>query len=450
MIALNILLILILIALNGFFVSIEFAAVASRKSKIELLAKEDNKAAEIVKSWIESTSTRDHLIAASQLGITIVSLALGAVGENTFAVILEPLFSDFNFPESMHSLNSLISALPLILSLVIVTSVHVVFGEQVPKVATLHNPERFALFGAYPMKWFAMIFKWFVDILDWSTRHVLKILGLEPGEGHVLVYSVDEIKHIVDESEEVGVLEEPEKEMLHAIFDIGDMLARQVMMPRTEILAVKADTSLEECIRLATDSPFTKFPVYENDLDHIIGIIYIKDILRALQDPEKHNTTARFLVREGLFVPETITVKALLEQFRVSHQHIAIVLDEYGGTSGLVTLEDVMREIVGEVSDFLDFSQPEIQTMPDGSVSLNGIALIDEVNEELGLNLEEPNYDTIAGYVLGKLERIPHLGDVVEENGVRLRVDEMDGMRIAKLTLSRVEQKEPPADDSDS
>jgi len=446
MILFNLILIVVLIALNGFFVSIEFAAVASRKSKIELLAKENNKAAKIVKSWIDNTATRDHLIAAAQLGITIVSLALGAVGENTFEALLEPVVSNLNFPEEWATLTSALSVLPLVLSLIIVTSIHVVFGEQVPKVATLHSPEKFAMAGAVPMKWFSITFKWFVDILDWSTRLVLKTLGLQTGEGHMQIYTVEEIKHIVDESEEVGLLEEPDKEMLHAIFDIGDMLARQVMIPRTEIMAMKDDTSLEECIELAINSPYTKFPVYKNDLDHIIGILYIKDVLRVLQDEKKHKTTAKSLVHEALFVPETLTVKALLEQFRITRQHIAIVLDEYGGTTGLVTLDDVMREIVGEVNDFFDVSQPEIQPMPDGSVVLSGIALIDEVNEELDLHLQEPNYDTIAGYVLGRLGRIPQKGDVVEAEGIRLIVEEMDGLRIAKLRLVRlpVEQSQQP------
>ncbi|MCD6401398.1 MAG: HlyC/CorC family transporter [Anaerolineales bacterium] len=442
MIIWNLILILVLVALNGFFVAIEFSAVASRKSRIELLAKENNKSAKIVESWLESTATRDRLIAGSQLGITIVSLALGAVGENTFEAILEPFFHNVTLPQGLQSLKSIFAALPLVVSLIIITSVHVIFGEQVPKVATLHAPEKFALLGAHPMKWFETIFKWFVDILDWSTRQVLKLMGLKHGGGHSLVYTVEEIKHIVDESEEVGVLEEPDKEMLHAIFDIGDMLARQVMIPRTEVLAFRADTSIEESIHLATESPFTKFPVYEKDLDHIVGIVYIKDILRVLQDPEKHNYTVKNLMHEGLFVPETLSVKALLQQFRIRRQHIAIVLDEYGGTAGLVTLEDVMREIVGEVSDFFDISQPEIQSMPDGSVIIDGIALLDEVNEELGLNLVEPNYDTIAGYVLGRLDRLPKQGDVVEIDGIRIKVAEMDGMRISKLVLNHIPKDE--------
>ncbi len=445
----NFLLILVLVALNGFFVSVEFAAVASRRSRLELMVVEGSRAGEIVKRWLDSPADRDRLIAAAQLGITIVSLALGAVGENTFEALLAPYFHSLSLTPAFTSLEPLLTILPLIFSLIIVTSLHVILGEQVPKVAALHMPERFALLLAPPMHVFSITFKWFVNILDWATRHTLKLFGLEAVGEHSVMYTVEELKQIVTESEEGGIIETPEREMLHAIFDFGNILVRQVMNPRTEIVALEADTPLEESISLAIDTTFSKFPVYENDLDHILGIVHIRDLLRARQDPARRNCLARSLVSEALFVPETLPIKNVLQEFRKRRQHIAIVLDEYGGTAGVVTLEDIMEEIVGEVSDPYDSPHPEIFVRPDGEVIIEGLALMDEVNEKLGISLSDPHYDTIAGYVLGKLNRMPEVGDVVEiGDGLRLTVIKMDGLRIEQLALHRGEQSAPSAADS--
>jgi len=218
-----------------------------------------------------------------------------------------------------------------------------------------------------------------------------------------------------------------------------------VMIPRTEMIAVEADTPLDEIITLATKTTYTKLPVYEDNLDQVLGIVHVKDLLRARQSPDCEECTARTLMREPVFVPETISVSALLGQFRENRQHIAIVLDEYGGTAGLVTLEDLLEEIVGEVSDPFDRINPEIQPLPDGSVMIDGLALIEEVNQRLNLVLQDPNYDTIAGYLLGKLGRIPRVGDAVEGDGVRLKVESMDGLRIARLSLIRSNSPPQPS-----
>lgn len=443
MFAWNFLLILLLVALNAFFTSVEFAAVASRKSRIDLLADEGNPAAGIVKSWLENPLSRSRLIAACQLGITIVSLTLGAVGENTFQALLTPTFSRITLPSNFQRLTSLLAALPLVLSLIIITSIHVVLGEQVPKVATLRQPERIAMLGARPMRLFGKVFKWFIDIMDWATRIVLRIFGLKPVGEHSLIYTVDELKLMINESEEGGIIEQPAREMLESVFDFGELLVRQVMVPRTEIVAFEADTKLDEIISTVTNHTFTKLPVYEDDLDQIIGILHVKDVLRAMSQPDCQDTTAREMARDTLYIPETLPVNDLLHQFRHNRQHIAIVLDEFGGTAGLVTLEDLLEEIVGEVSDPFDEASPEIQNQPDGSVLIDGLTLIESVNQSLELNLQDPHYDTIAGYFLGKLGHIPNVGDMVESGGVRLQVKSMDGLRIAQLGLVRLNDAPP-------
>ncbi len=437
----NFVIILVLIALNGFFVSVEFAAVTSRRAKIELLAEQGNKQAQIVKGWLENPAARDRLIAASQVGITVVSLALGAAGEKAFEALLAPYFNGLVLPKNLSSLGPILAALPLTISLIIVTSLHVVLGEQVPKVATLHNPEGFALLAARPMQIFTRIFKWFIGLLDLSTRQILSVIGLQMVGEHAVMYSVEELKQILTESEEGGVIEAPAREMMDAIFGLDELLIRQVMIPRTEILAVEADMPLDEVLQLVTQTSYTKLPVYENDLDQIAGILHVKDLLRSLLKDGHKDATVRTLMREAVFVPETLSVTGVLQQFRRDRQHIAIVLDEYGGTAGLVTLEDLLEEIVGEVSDPFDKITPQFQTRPDGTVLVDGLALIEEVNQQLGLNLENPDYDTIAGYMLGALGRIPRVGDVLEKDGLRLRVETMDGLRIASICLVR----KPPA-----
>lgn len=439
----NLILILILVALNAFFASTEFAAVASRRARLELIAEEGSRSAEIVRSWLLNPAARDRLIAASQLGVTIVSLALGAVGENTFQALLVPFFDNLALPVNLSILEPILTILPLVLSLLIMTSLHVVLGEQVPKVTTLRNPERVALFAARPFTLFSQVFKWFIDILDWATRMILRLIGVQLSSGHSLLYTVQELKLIMNESEAGGVIETPEREMLHAVFDFGDLLVRQVMIPRTEIIAVEADLPLEEILTLITESTYTKFPVYDDTLDQILGVVHAMDILITMQEPGWQQRTVRALVREPLFIPETISVSSLLRQMRDRHQHIAIVLDEYGGTAGLVTLEDLLEEIVGEVSDPFDHPTPEFQTLPDGSVLIDGMTLIEDVNMYLGLDLNEPDYDTIAGFVLGKLGHIPTEKEILESDNVRLQVETMDGLRIAWVRLTHLPENKP-------
>jgi CBS domain containing-hemolysin-like protein len=446
MIFLNIAFIFVLIGLNGFFVAVEFAAVASRRARLDLMAAADSNEAKLVRAWLEDPSARERLIAATQLGITLVSLALGAVGEKTFAAILEPYFEGVHFPGAFDFLDTILPAVPLVVSLTLVTAFHVVLGEQVPKVAVLRVPEQFALAAAPVMQVFNTIFKGFIDLLDWATRMVLKLLGLPATSTHATVFTAEEIKEIVSGPEVEGVIEEPERKMLSAVLDFGELVVRQVSLPRTEIVAVEADQPIREAIQLATEHAITKMPVYEDNLDQVIGIVHVRDILARMVVGSLDGCTARDLAREALFVPETISVNDLLREFRARRMHIAIVMDEFGGTYGLVTLEDLLEEIFGEVGDPFDHGAPNVQPQPDGSSLLDGMMLIDEVNEHFGLSLSDPNYDTIAGYILGKLGRIPKVADVVEdpEQAISLQVTVMDHLRIAQVSIRHLKTPEPP------
>lgn len=428
---LGLVVVVFLVLLNGFFVAAEFSLVTVRQTRITELVDQGNATAETVQKALENP---DRVIAATQLGITLASLGLGWIGEPALSHLIEPIIELFPIelrPGLSHSLSAG-------LAFTIITFLHVVVGELAPKSIALQNPEGTSMVVARPTLWSERLFKPFIWALNGTGNALLRLVGVQPASGHELVHSVEELKMVITASTEVGVVAQQESELLHAIFEFGDLLVRQVMIPRTEIIAVEADLPLEQITPLITESTYTKFPVYDDNLDDILGIVHVKDLLHRMQEPGWQNSTARTLVRESLYVPETLPVSALLRQLRDERQHIAIVLDEFGGTGGLVTLEDLVEEILGEVSDPFDRFTPEIETLPDGSIMIDGLTLIEDVNKHLDLDLSDPAYDTIAGFTLGKMGRIPKVNDRVECNNVRIQVAEMDGMRIDRLKLTRL------------
>jgi putative hemolysin len=382
--------VLVFVLANGFFVAAEFSLVSVRRTRIAEMVSQGHRGARWVQRAIDNP---DKVIAATQLGITISSLALGWIGEPALAHIINPVVEWL--PTSIRSDAS--HGISAGIAFVLITFLHVVVGELAPKSIALQNPERTSLAVSRPTLWTESIFKPAIWLLNGAGNLLLRVIGVPLASGKQLTHSVEELKMLVTASTEGGVVEEDESEMLHAIFDFGELLVRQVMVPRTEIIAVEADTQLKEVAEIAIQSLYTKFPVYEDNLDQIVGVLHIKEVLRMMRDPEKDNCTAR---------------------------------------------EDLMEEIVGEVSDPFDINEPEIQTLPDGTALIDGFTLIEEVNEELELTLTDPHYDTIAGYMLGRLGRIARQGDVIESQGVRLRVVVMDGLRIARIALSRLPEVE--------
>lgn len=419
----------LLVLANGFFVAAEFSLVSVRRTRIaELVARGETNAGDVQKA-IENP---DKVIAATQLGITLASLGLGWLGEPALSHLIEPLAA--LFPQAAQS--GVSHSISAVFAFIVITFLHVVVGELAPKSIALQNPESTSLFVAGPTLWTERLFKPAIWALNGAGNALLRLFGIQPVSGHQLAHSVEELKMLVTASAEDGVVKAEERKMLHAIFDLGELMVRQVMVPRTEVIAVEADMPMNEIISLVSQSTYTKFPVYEDSLDQVVGIVHVKDLLHAMQRSDCQSCVARDFLREPLFVPETISVSALLRRFRDNRQHIAIILDEYGGTAGLVTLEDLMEEIVGEVGDPFDAINPEFETLPDGSILIDGLTLIEDVNEQLGLNLNDPYYDTIAGYVLGRLGHIPGNKEVVEGDGVRIRVIEMDELRIARISLT--------------
>lgn len=438
----EIVLILGLVALNAFFVAVEFAVIASRRARLEVLVDTQSRGIQLVRKWLEDDSAREKLIATTQFGVILSSITLGAVGVAALRDWLEPAFSATGAAQSMGALKSILAAAPLALALLLMIGIQVVFGEQVPKVTALQAPERFAVNSAAWMQVFIGIFRGFIFLLDGATRAILALFGISAnGHAHSTTFSVEDLRQMVSGTEAAGMIEPPESKMLSAVIDFGGLVARQVSVPRTEVIAIQAGLPIAEAARIVMQHGVTKLPVYDESLDQICGIVHLKDLLPALLTNDGlNNRPAGELARDALFVPESIPVNDLLVQMRARRQHMAITLDEFGGTAGLVTLEDLIEEIVGDVRDPFDVHQPDIQPLSDGTALLDGKALIEEINDAFGASLYDPDYDTIAGYMLGKLGRIAQIGDEVvdTEHGFRLRVESMDRLRIARIHLSRI------------
>ncbi|MCC6188884.1 MAG: HlyC/CorC family transporter [Anaerolineales bacterium] len=430
--------VVVLVFANGFFVAAEFALVSVRRTRVEELVRQGKTGAASVK---KALADPDRFIAATQLGITIASLGLGWLGEPALAHLIEPVISWLP-PAWIGAASHTVSAG---FAFAVITFLHVVVGELMPKSIALQRPETTALIVARPTLLTEWVFKPAIWALNGTGNFLLRLIGMRAASGHEMVHSVEELKMLVQASGEGGVLGVSERDMLDAVFDFGDLTVHEVMVPRTEMIAIGADATLDDLVRIAIKHPLTKFPVYEGDLDHILGVAHVKDVVRVQYDARR-TATVRGIMREALFVPDRLKLGDLLQEFRAKRQHMAIALDEYGGTAGLATLGDLLSQIVGEVADPFDRSGPDIQRLPDDSLLINGLTQIEAVNDVLGLALRDEHYDTIAGFVLGRLGRMARVGDTVESDGVRLKVEALDGLRIARLSLFRLRpEAQPPA-----
>jgi CBS domain containing-hemolysin-like protein len=425
---LGILPILAVLFANGFFVAAEYAVVRARKTRLEAMTHGRPGSARHALRILEQL---DRYIATTQLAITMAGIGLGWVGEPILTALLERVVGlplGFLDPGLRRSISALVS-------FVFVTFLTVVLSELVPKAVTIQYPERIALAVSRPVILTEIVFRPFIWALDTAADLVLRAFGLPPSPGSGGEYTVQELKLLMAQSEEEGVIVDTQRDMLHAVFDFGGTLVRQVMVPRTEVVAVEAVATVDELVRLAARHPFTKFPVYEGNLDHILGVVHIRDVLPALEGRVVVTKRARDLMREALFVPETTHVNDLLKRFRMRRQRMAIVLDEYGGTAGLVTLQDLLEEIVGQIREPFD-AAPDIQPQADGTSLVDGLTPIEDVNEHFRVRLRDPHYDTIAGFILGRLGRLAQVGDSITVDGVSLRVESLDGRRIARVAIS--------------
>lgn len=431
-----------LVLLNGFFVAAEFAVVTVRKTRVEQLAAAGNARARAV---VIGTQDPDRFVAICQLGITMASLALGWVGEPAIASAIEPLFG-FLPAEGAFVTGH---AVATILTFAIITFLHMILGEQVPKVAALHDSERVALLVSGPTLLFGTVVSPFIWLVGATTDAVLDVLGMRAtAEGHRVVHSVEELRLLVVQSSRAGVLEPEETAIAQRAFELGDISVRDVMIPRTEVASVPANLDLHSLIDRIVADGHSRFPVHQGNIDNVVGVVHVKDLLRALRSAGGDNGgfAVRRIMREPLFVPETLPASQLLELMRRRKRHVAIAVDEYGGTAGMVTLEDIVERLVGTMQD--EFEQPEvrIQRLDDGAYLVNGLVNLSELSEVLGIEIESDDYSTIGGRVFGMLGRRPEIGDEVADSLIRARVEALDGLRISLLRVSPTPRRGMPDD----
>ena len=418
----------VLVFANAFFVAAEFALVSLRRSRIEQMASQGSR---FGKMLLRAKDEPNRFISAAQLGITMASLALGWIGEATIATLIEPLF--LALPESLHG--PALHSVSIALSFVIITMLHIVLGEQVPKMLALQHSERTALVTVGPTELFFRAFRPFIALFTWATDVSLRALRIRKQTEHEGAITSEELELLVQTSHRAGALEDTERDLLSNVFDFADLLVHQVMVPRPEVVAVPMDASLDELLELAMASPHARFPVFEGTLDNVVGIVHIKDLLRAARDGGD-GFDLRAVLRPPLFVPETLSAGRLLAEFKGAHTTLAIVIDEYGGTAGVVTIDDLVEEIVGDVPDEFHTETPSIEPQPDGTTLVSPRLRLDEFSDLFDVPIDEDQEsETISGLVVERLGRLAKPGDIVELDRHQLAVEAVDGLRITSLRL---------------
>ena len=431
----NWLIVFVLLLVNGFFVSAEFAIVRARRAKIEQLTKDGNVDAKLALKALEDMN---FFIAAVQVGVTIASIGIGWFGSPTIEKMMDPILS--NLPSSYVYLTHTITA---VVAFLVVTFLHVVIGEQVPKCIALQYPEKISLYVAKPMDIFMTISKPFVWVLNVACNAILRLFRIPVSTARV-VHTIEDLDLMVNTSYDEGVLNETEKDMIHNVFKFSDLTAREVMIPRTDMVCVPIGMSIEELNKVATENQYTRYPVYDVDIDHITGLIHVKDLYSLSIKDEV--CPIEKIQRKVLLVPETITMDNLVREFKKNKSQMAVVVDEFGGTSGIITLEDVLEEIFGDVQDeFDEETEFDIKEIKPNHYLANGMMRLDELANYFDLpddKLEDDDVDTIAGLVVKELGRLAQLDDVVKYHEFTFTVKEVDGARITKLLVVRDESQE--------
>ena len=417
----EIVLIFVIIAWNAFFVSAEYAFVAVRRTRIDELVEEGSKSAKRVRRLLDDPA---RFISAFQVAITLSSLALGAVGEPAVSRVFEELFGNIGMLG-----DGAVAVISVILAFAIISALHVVLGEIVPKTLTLSRAESVALTVVLPVTIFMWLFWPFIWVLRGMSEALIRLMGLESPSEMRLVHSEEELKLLISASHEEGVLEAEERQLLYKVFDFAETEARQVMVPRPDVVALQVDLTPDEAIEQTLNAPYTRYPVYRETLDDLVGVVHIRHLFGArLQQSDA--TTLEAFVRPVPIVPETKKLDELLAEFRRTNTHMAIVVDEYGSTVGIATLEDVLEEIVGEINDEFDLPDRELIRLAPDRIRIEASFPIEDFNERFGGDLPDEDYTSIGGFLFGELGRPARPGDVVSHRNFRFTVREVDGPRI--------------------
>jgi magnesium and cobalt exporter, CNNM family len=422
---LRVVVIFLLVFANAIFVAAEYALVTARRNRLEERAQNGGLGARTALRLMDDPV---RFISTVQIGITVSAILLGAIGEPLLSGLMEPPLSN---------------TVAFLIAFAILTYLSVVLGELVPKAVALQRAEPIAVALSVPLDWIARIGHPVVWVLQVSANVVLRALRVKPAPAGMIAYTRDDIRHSVAAAEDVGELHEAEEEMLYKVFDFASKEVAAVMVPRPEVVAISVDMPPEEALATILDSPYTRYPVFRASLDEIVGVLHVRDLFGAMHDQGIAAVHLEEIVRPAYVVPETKDLAALLADFRREKQHLAFVIDEYGAMEGIVTLEDILEEIVGEIEDEFDLPDTSVERVDENRIRIDGTFTIDDFNEQFGTTLEEGDYHTMAGLVFGELGRQPEVGDTVAVDGLRLEVLEVDGSRIGRIEIEFGVEKQP-------
>ncbi|MED1864609.1 hemolysin family protein [Fictibacillus nanhaiensis] len=429
----NLIMVAILIALTAFFVATEFAIVKIRTTRLDQLVAEGNTKAVAARKVVGNL---DEYLSACQLGITITALGLGWLGEPTVEHLLHPLFVELDLSESVSSILSFIIAFALI------TFLHVVIGELAPKTLAIQKAEAVTLRIAKPIMFFYKIMYPFIKTLNGSARIFTGWFGLKPASEHELAHSEEELRLILSESYKSGEINQSEFKYVNNIFQFDDRTAKEIMVPRVDMVTLDQSETVKESIAVVTEENYTRYPIVDGDKDSVVGMVNMKQVLTDFVNGKNSDASLEEYVRPVIQVFETTPIHDLLLKMQKERVHMAILIDEYGGTSGLVTVEDILEEIVGEIRDeFDDDEVPDIKKVDENRTILDGKVLISEVNDLFGLNINDEDVDTIGGWILSEKMEI-HMGDEVSVENYRFKILEIDGYHVKSLEVMKVRDQE--------
>lgn len=437
-IAAKLALVIVLVLANGFFVASEFALVAVRKSRIEAMAADGNASAVRLLAMLNNLN---GYISATQLGITLSSLGLGWIGEPAVAAVLEPFLiwlGEFT-GAAFLSAGPVLHTISFTIAFSFITFLHIVFGELAPKTAALELSERVSFVVAAPLQLFFRIFYYPIRLLDWAGVRTVRLFGLHPSHEHGSIYTEDEIRSLITLSRQSGHLNEEEQRLINKVFEFSETTVKEAMIPRTEVVAIPEAAALTDIVGVVHKHGLSRLPVYRGSLDEIAGVIYAKDILNSLMDPASFDI--KKIIRKPRYVVDTARLEDVLRQMQQEKFHFGFVVDEHGGVEGIITLEDLLEEIVGDISDEHDEEVNEqITSQPDGSCLLDGGLAVRDLNRRLDMNIPVSDaYTTIAGFLMAEAGQVLTEGQIVPFNGHTFKIEKVEKRRIKQVRMQKSE-----------
>lgn len=427
----QIFLIFVLIGVNAFFAASEMAIVSVRQARLKPLIDDGNKAAMIVSKFLEEPS---KLLSTIQIGITFAGFLASAIGAQTLSNSLAVYLKGLNIP--------VVSASATVIATLIVTAIigffTIVLGELVPKRLALEKSDKIALMVAKPIKLLSKVTAPAVKLLSYTTNLIARLLGGSNTVDNSQI-TEEEIRLMINVGEEKGIFQETETNMINSIFEFDNTVAKEVMTPRTHIIAVSVEASVDEILEIIVEENFSRIPVYENSIDNVIGLLYVKDLFALIKKSTEWDISLKDLIRPAYFVPEYKKIDELFKEMQKSKTHIAIVIDEYGGTAGLITIEDLLEEIVGNIFDEYDDVVLEYEQLDDNTYLVNGMLSISEINDLMHVDLPEEEFDTISGMILSLSGKMPEVGEEVQFDDVAFRIEEVDDKRISKIKIEKID-----------